>query len=106
MVVVEEEVDIRRPPEDVFDYCADLMHEPEWNPKMRHVETLTDGPVGVGARYEADLVPGDPMVIRYVRFDRPVRCTRTPCAVAHRISRDSAVPSASSSRGAGQGRGW
>jgi hypothetical protein len=71
MVVVEEEVDIRRPPEEVFDYCADLTHEPEWNPKMRHVETLTDGTVGVGMRYVAHLVPGDPMVIECVRFDRP-----------------------------------
>jgi uncharacterized protein YndB with AHSA1/START domain len=34
-IVVEAEVDIKRPPDDVFDYCSDHRHEPEWNPMMK-----------------------------------------------------------------------
>ncbi len=29
---VEYEVDIKLSPEDVFDYCSDHSHEPEWSP--------------------------------------------------------------------------
>src|SRR6266705_2744063 len=50
-VVVEAEVDVKRPPEEVFDYCSDHSNEPEWNPMMKRIEKLTDGPVGVGTRY-------------------------------------------------------
>lgn len=42
-VAVEAEVDVERSPEDVFDYCSDLRHEPEWNPMMKRIVKLTDG---------------------------------------------------------------
>ncbi len=29
MVIVENAVDIRRSPEEVFDYCTDISREPE-----------------------------------------------------------------------------
>jgi uncharacterized protein YndB with AHSA1/START domain len=69
--IVEHEVDISRSPEDVFDYCSDHSHEPEWNPALRHMEKLTDGPVGLGTRYQMDLGRGDPIVAECVRFERP-----------------------------------
>lgn len=47
-IAVEAEVDIKRSPEDVFDFGADPIHEPEWNPMMRRVVKLTDPP----ARHE------------------------------------------------------
>ena len=71
VVVVEHGVDIHRSPEEVFDYCSDPTHEPEWNPKLRRVTKLTDGPDGVGTRYEMEFVPGDPMRVECVRFERP-----------------------------------
>ena len=40
--VIENIVDIQRPPADVFDYASDHTHELEWNPKMRSVRKLTD----------------------------------------------------------------
>ena len=52
--VIEVESDIRRSPEDVFDYASDPAHEPEWNLRMKRLEKLTDGPVGVGARYRME----------------------------------------------------
>jgi uncharacterized protein YndB with AHSA1/START domain len=44
---------IHRPPEEVFEFCSDLRSELQWNPKVKYVEKLTDGPVGVGTRYRA-----------------------------------------------------
>jgi Polyketide cyclase / dehydrase and lipid transport len=70
-VVVEAEVDIRRPPEDVFDYCSDHRHEPQWNPMMKRAEKLTGGPVGAGTRYAAEFVKGPPMVLECTRYERP-----------------------------------
>ena len=69
--LIENEVDISRPAEDVFDYASNHMREPEWNPGMRSIRKLTDGPVGPGTRYEIEFVPGKPMVATCDRFDRP-----------------------------------
>jgi hypothetical protein len=46
--VLMAEADIERSPEEVFDYRSDPVNEPEWNLKMKAIEKLTDGPVGVG----------------------------------------------------------
>lgn len=71
VAVIEAEADIKRSAEEVFAYCSDPMREPEWNPRMRHIEQIGDGPVGVGARYTMEFIPGRPMVVECVRFDRP-----------------------------------
>ncbi len=76
-VVVEDSVEIARPPEVVFDYCTDLEHETEWNPRTRSVEKLTEGPVRLGTRFRAEWVKGDPALVEYVTFDRPVAWTTT-----------------------------
>jgi len=62
---------IRRPPQDVFDYCSDLRCELQWNPKVKYVEKLTDGPVGVGTRYRARWANSGPTTVEVVQFDRP-----------------------------------
>jgi len=71
VAVIEREADIKRSPEEVFAYCSDPLREPEWNPRLRRIEKLSDGSVGVGARYEMEFIPGRPMVVACVRFDRP-----------------------------------
>lgn len=76
-VVVEAAVDIRRSPEDVFDYCSDHCHEPEWNPMMKRIDKLTAGPVGVGTRYVAEFVKGPPMVMECTRYERPATWSLT-----------------------------
>jgi hypothetical protein len=76
-VVVEAEVDIKRSPEDVFDYCSDHRHEPEWNPMMKRIDKLTGGPVGVGTRYATEFVKGPPMVIECTRYERPATWSLT-----------------------------
>ncbi|MGB0091135.1 MAG: SRPBCC family protein [Solirubrobacteraceae bacterium] len=70
-VVVEAEVDIRRSAEDVFDFCSDLRREPEWDPMMKRVVKLTDGPIGVGARYTTEFVEAPPMVMECTHYERP-----------------------------------
>jgi uncharacterized protein YndB with AHSA1/START domain len=70
-VLIEQAVDIRRPPEEVFDYCTDLGREPEWNPRTRWIEQLTDSPVGLGTRYQGEWLKGDPMTIEFIRFQHP-----------------------------------
>lgn len=69
--LIENEVDISRPAEEVFDYASDHTREPEWNPAMRYLRKLTDGPVGLGTRYEMEFVPGKPMQATCDSFDRP-----------------------------------
>jgi Polyketide cyclase / dehydrase and lipid transport len=71
-VVIEHAVDIQRSPAEVFDYCTDLSREPEWNPRTRRINKLTDGPIGLGTRYLGEWIKGDPMTIELVRFERPV----------------------------------
>ena len=73
--VIEAAIDIERPAEVVFDYCSDHTNEIEWNPAMRRVAKLTDGPIGVGTRYQMKFLPGRPMVGECVRFAPPTSWT-------------------------------
>ena len=78
IAVVDCAVEIRRSAEDVYDYVTDISREFEWNPRTRRVVKLTDGPVGVGTRWEGQWIAGDPMLIDYVAFDRPKSwCSRS-----------------------------
>jgi uncharacterized membrane protein len=74
MVRVEGEVVINRPVEEVFDFVADEHNEPRYNPRMRLVEQLTEGPIGPGTRFRAETVSmGRPveMVIEFTGYQRP-----------------------------------
>jgi carbon monoxide dehydrogenase subunit G len=50
------EIAIGRPVEEVFEFVADARNEPRYNPRMRHVEKLSPGPVGAGTRFRAGIV--------------------------------------------------
>ena len=84
--VIDNEIDIDRAPEDVFDYCSDHSHELEWNPKMRFVNKLTEGPIGVGTRYEMEFIPGRPLVAECVGFERPKDWTVVGQALGMNVS--------------------
>jgi hypothetical protein len=71
VAVVDCAVEIGRSAEDVFDYVTDISREFEWNPRTKRVAKLTDGPIGVGTRWEGEWIADDPMLIDYVAFDRP-----------------------------------
>ena len=69
--VIEAQADIQRSAEEVFDYCSDHTHEPEWNPKMTKVEQLTEGPIGLGTRYRMEFTSAPSVISECVRFERP-----------------------------------
>jgi hypothetical protein len=71
VAVIEAEADIRRSAERVFDYASDPANEPEWNIRLKRVEKLTGGPVGVGARYRMEFTQGPAAISECVRFERP-----------------------------------
>ena len=52
---IEGEIVVRRSPEEVFDFVADVRNEPRYNRRMRRAEKLTPGPVGAGTRFRAEL---------------------------------------------------
>ncbi len=76
-VVIEAEVDINQPPEEVFDYCSDHRHEPEWNPMMTRIDKLTDGPIDTGTRYAAEFAKSPPMVMECTQYERPATWSLT-----------------------------
>jgi hypothetical protein len=49
----------------------------QWNPKVKYVEKLTHGPVGVGTRYRARWANSGPATVEVVQFDRPRRWETT-----------------------------
>jgi hypothetical protein len=69
--VIEAQADIQRSPKEVFDYCSDHTHEPEWNIKMKEVERLTEGPIGLGTRYRMEFTSAPSVISECVRFERP-----------------------------------
>jgi uncharacterized protein YndB with AHSA1/START domain len=69
--VIVAEASIQRSPEEVFDYCSDHTHEPEWNSKMKDVAKLTDTPIGVGTRYRMQFTSAPAVISECVRFERP-----------------------------------
>jgi Polyketide cyclase / dehydrase and lipid transport len=69
--VVEAEADIRRPAEEVFDYASDPANEPGWNIRLKRIQKLTGGPVGVGARFRVEFTQAPAAISECVRFDRP-----------------------------------
>ena len=71
MAVIENEVDIARPPDVVFDYLVDLRNELEWNPGVESMEKITDGPIGVGTTYRAKWKQSGTILVECTAFDRP-----------------------------------
>jgi uncharacterized protein YndB with AHSA1/START domain len=62
---------VERPPEEVFDYVADLDHEPEWNPDASNVVRTTPGEVGLGTVWEEDFRRVGHYVTTIDRYERP-----------------------------------
>ena len=62
---------IRRPLEDVFDFCSDLRYELTWNPNASSVTKPTNALVGVGTRYSPQWSGRGPTTVDDVRFERP-----------------------------------
>lgn len=76
MAEVRGEIVIDRPLEEVFDFVVNEENEPRYNPQMRHAKKLTDGPIGAGTSFRAEMRGRGgvvPMTIEFTEFDRPHR---------------------------------
>jgi uncharacterized membrane protein len=52
MKPVTVEIEISRPPADVWEYLVNAEHNPEWLRNMSSCRWITDPPIQVGSRYE------------------------------------------------------
>lgn len=71
--VVRNTARIARPPQVVFAYLTDLQREPEWNPALKAVTPLTDGPLRAGSRYAVRFDRVGESIIEYDRVEPPFR---------------------------------
>jgi uncharacterized protein YndB with AHSA1/START domain len=71
MVVIDSASRIERPAEVVFDTVSDPRSELQWNPKVRVMEKLTDGPIGVGTRFRAKWTKSPLVELEITHWDRP-----------------------------------
>lgn len=76
MAQIEGEIVIDRPVAEVFDFVADERNEPRYNPQMVAVEQLSEGEIGLGTQFRAEVRSGRrslPMVVEFTTYDRPAR---------------------------------
>jgi uncharacterized protein YndB with AHSA1/START domain len=71
VAVIENSVTINRGREEVFDYLSDPRNELEWNPKVRVMEKLTHGPVGLGTRFRAKWTKSPVVTLECTKYERP-----------------------------------
>ena len=74
----EQELVIRRPPQDVFDYVTDAANLASWQTTKTLVEPLTDGPSRLGTRVRERTKPARGVrefeqIVEFTEFDRPNR---------------------------------
>ena len=71
MIRATGEISIDRPPEQAFDFVADLRNEPAFNPDASDVRKVTEGPIGLGTVYTERVRPLGPFEVRIDEYDRP-----------------------------------
>ena len=54
MARIEEHVEIAAAPADVFRYCHDVAHRPDWDERVVRVELLTPAPIRRGTLVRVD----------------------------------------------------
>jgi uncharacterized protein YndB with AHSA1/START domain len=74
---IEQDFEVARAPETVFDYLTNPANLAEWQTSKASVEQLTDGPPGLGTRVrERTKPPGAKefvQIVEFTEFDRPRR---------------------------------
>jgi uncharacterized protein YndB with AHSA1/START domain len=69
-------VTIDAPVGEVFDMVADERNEPRYNPRIVRAEKVSDGPVGMGARFDAEpkgMGAKGERTLAVLEYDRPHR---------------------------------
>ena len=57
MVDIANSVTIDRPVAEVFAFVTDLSNEPAWHTDLLEARRVSEGPVGIGTRYEVRFKP-------------------------------------------------
>jgi uncharacterized protein YndB with AHSA1/START domain len=57
MVDIANSITINRPVGEVFAYVTDLSNEPAWHTDLLEARKTSDGPVGIGAKYQVRFKP-------------------------------------------------
>jgi uncharacterized membrane protein len=73
MHVVEKNIWINRPLQDIFDFHADHANRVVWHDHVTRSEMITPPPVGPGSRFEIDTISAGrsvSMAIEIIAFDR------------------------------------
>jgi carbon monoxide dehydrogenase subunit G len=65
---------VNKPPEAVFPFVGNLERAPEWVPDLLSMRKVSDGPVGVGTRYEETVRMGSKIsdaTLEVTEYDPP-----------------------------------
>jgi uncharacterized protein YndB with AHSA1/START domain len=77
MATARTMVFIRKSPEQVFDYLADITKHGEWSPRQYTATPVSDGPVGLGSKFRSvGWLPNDSKHendVEITTYDRPRR---------------------------------
>jgi polyketide cyclase/dehydrase/lipid transport protein len=78
-MLVQGDIVINRPINEVFDFVADERNEPKYNPHMTLAEMVTPGPIGVGSKFHTVITgpQAADVIIEFTEFDRPRRLGST-----------------------------
>lgn len=74
---VEREIEIERPPEEVFGFLADSQNMPRWRAELDEVKQITGGPPGKGTTYSFIRSRRPPLesTVEWVEFEPNRRLT-------------------------------
>jgi carbon monoxide dehydrogenase subunit G len=76
MTVLNEELEVSRPLDEVFGLIGDFANAEVWDPGVEESRAITEGPVRVGSRYALTVVFNGrrlPMTYEVTAFDPPRR---------------------------------
>jgi uncharacterized protein YndB with AHSA1/START domain len=78
-MLVQGDIVINRPIDEVFDFVADERNEPQYNPQMTLAEMVTQGPIGVGSKFHCVMTGAGAtdVAVEFTEFVRPRRLGST-----------------------------
>jgi len=78
-MLVQGDIVINRPIDEVFDFVADERKEPKYNPQMTLAEMVTQGPIGVGSKFHCVMTGAGAtdVAVEFTEFVRPCRLGST-----------------------------
>jgi carbon monoxide dehydrogenase subunit G len=71
MFSIDQQVEIDRTPEDVFDFVADMRNEVDWNPLIKSATLVSGEPIQKGTRFDVVRKGSGLSRMTITQFDRP-----------------------------------